>query len=519
MSTERKILAPERNVWRTVTADDTRVLVDADDYYRAFYAAAERATKYILISGWQFDRGVKLLRGTHAVGRRDGVQLVKFLDRLCERTPSLHIYILAWDFHMIFALEREWMQRLWFHYATNKRLIFRFDDAVADQGSHHQKFVVIDGRESFLGGIDLCEARWDDRRHLSDNPLRTSRGRPSKPYHDVQTQLIGVDPAQTLRELFSERWSRCAGSPIPLPSDGGQDALPGFGPAAPSSVPEVSCLPLGAGPVALSRTDPLPKDGVVRECEHLFVDAIAAAERIIYVETQYFSSTRVRDALIERMQQPERSKLEIVVIVNERAEAIKEEIAVGLRQAKNMELIGETARTTGHAFGLFHTLSDGPGKTQRPTYIHSKLMAVDDRFLTIGSANLTNRSLGVDSELHATWESAGDDASGRDAAANAKLRRRIRRVRVSLLAEHAGLAGVAGVRQLVPVQGLVARLEAIAARPDGRLRKHAPPSQGQKTAMEIVDPEKLPFDPASAKPKHDDACTGHDEPSDHRAWR
>src|SRR5690242_18599976 len=138
------IIAPGQNAWKQVHADDARVIVDADDYYRVFHAAALRARKYILVSGWQFDRGVKLLRGTQAVGRGKQVQLVRFLDRLCERTPSLRIYLLAWDFHMVFALEREWMQRLWFHYATNERLVFRFDDADATGGSHHQKFVVID---------------------------------------------------------------------------------------------------------------------------------------------------------------------------------------------------------------------------------------------------------------------------------------------------------------------------------------------------------------------------------------
>ena len=55
--------------------------------------------------------------------------------------------------------------------------------------------------------------------------------------------------------------------------------------------------------MALSRTDPNPAgpEGAVREVERLYVDAIAAARSMIYVETQYFSSRRVRDALVERL--------------------------------------------------------------------------------------------------------------------------------------------------------------------------------------------------------------------------
>ena len=260
------IIAPGQNIWKQVHADDARVIVDAADYYRAFHAAALRARKYILVSGWQFDRGVKLLRGTDAVGRGKQVQLVKFLDRLCERTPSLRIYLLAWDFHMVFALEREWMQRLWFHYATNKRLVFRFDDAEAAGGSHHQKFVVIDGEQAFLGGIDLCESRWDDRAHRSENPLRRSRGRPSKPYHDLQAHLLGPQVAGVLRELFVDRWSRTAGDALTI-----EDQVPG----PVEGLPPVDLgIRLGPGPVGISRTDCLADKRRVQEVLQLFIDAI-----------------------------------------------------------------------------------------------------------------------------------------------------------------------------------------------------------------------------------------------------
>ena len=37
------IIAPGQNIWKQVHADDSRVIVDAADYYRAFHAAAVRA--------------------------------------------------------------------------------------------------------------------------------------------------------------------------------------------------------------------------------------------------------------------------------------------------------------------------------------------------------------------------------------------------------------------------------------------------------------------------------------------
>jgi hypothetical protein len=52
-----------QNAWRRVHAADTGVLVDAADYYSAVYWAVSRAQSYVLMSGWQFDSGVPLLRG------------------------------------------------------------------------------------------------------------------------------------------------------------------------------------------------------------------------------------------------------------------------------------------------------------------------------------------------------------------------------------------------------------------------------------------------------------------------
>jgi phospholipase D1/2 len=120
------IIQPPRNTWRIVSADGAGGLVDAADYYRAFYWAARHAERYIVMSGWQFDSGVQLVRGDEAPAGQE-VRFLKFLNGLCERSPALRVYLLAWDFHPVLALEREWWQRVYFHWMTNPRLQFRFD--------------------------------------------------------------------------------------------------------------------------------------------------------------------------------------------------------------------------------------------------------------------------------------------------------------------------------------------------------------------------------------------------------
>jgi phosphatidylserine/phosphatidylglycerophosphate/cardiolipin synthase-like enzyme len=387
------------------------------------------------------------------------------------------------------------MQRVIFHWMTSARFHFRFDDCPGPGGSHHQKFVIVDGALAFLGGMDVCEARWDDRCHRAVNPVRLSRGKPQKPYHDVQAYLRGGSAVPALQALFAERWARAGGGPLPLPP---RDRAPARG------APIRHALPLGAVPVALSRTDPLRGGETVREVERLFEDAIDAAESLIYMETQYFSSRRIREALARRMRDAGRPGLEIVIVVNERAEALKEELAVGLRQAQNLEQLRRVAAETGQTLGLYFTRCDGANDAFSATYIHSKLIAVDDRFLTVGSANLTNRSLAVDSELHAAWEVP---PGGRDPA----LTRRIRHVRVSLLAEHCGLSGIPAGRALARMRGLVGRLDEIASRPGARLQRHGPPTPAQAAAMEIVDPQSLPFDPETSD---DEAAAIGSEPTD-----
>jgi phospholipase D1/2 len=478
-----RILEHPSNCYRVTPVDELGLLIDADDYYREFYRAALVAERYILLSGWQFDSGVTLLRGKDAEDAEAPLTLLPFLEHLCKTKPDLQIWILAWDFALVFAAEREWMQRLVFDWTTNERLRFRFDDNHAERGCHHQKFVVIDGALSFLGGLDLCEDRWDDRQHRLDNPLRLSRGEPHKPFHDIQAVVRGRALTEALEELFLARWERTEGPPILLPEV--------TNPAC-AGLRLGSAVSVHAKTAALSRTDPYGSPSGPVPCveiEALHLAAIARAERLIYAETQYMSSHKITSALVERMRAETRPKLEIVLILNMRGETLKEQAAVGLAQAQNIDLLRRVAKETGHQLGMYCSLPDcdAPETQERTTYIHSKLMIVDDRFLTVGSANLTNRSLALDSELNLSVET--EDAHD-------KLGRSLRALRTNLLSEHTGGAVVD------KVEGLVADLDAIAERGHRgerggpcRLRAHPSPTRSEAAALALIDPQSFPFDP------------------------
>ncbi|HEU4534844.1 MAG TPA: phospholipase D-like domain-containing protein, partial [Polyangiaceae bacterium] len=444
-----------------------------------------RARRHILIAGWQFDSDVALLRGDAVAAEAGGrpVALRAFLNDLCERKPELSVYLLAWDYHAVFALEREWLQRIIFAWTTNERLHFRFDASHVEHACHHQKFVVVDGDLSFVGGLDLCDHRWDDRRHLEANPLRSSRGEPHKPFHDVQSYLVGREAARELASLFACRWRAAGGEELSL------EAPPEGASAFDATYAPAGALPLRAEVVALSRTDPHGAPTEARGCREvceLYRAAIAAAERLIYVETQYFSSRAIGEALEARLRDPAAPALDVVLVLNMRAETLKEEIAVGLAQAKVIAGVRTAAAGTAHRLGIYYTVPEPlHGEPARATYIHSKIMVVDDVFLTVGSANLTNRSVGVDTELNASFEADGPDdplAAGIAAA------------RRSLLAEHLGLAAFAD-----PEGGLVPWLEGLAERREGRLRPHPSPTPREAAILAVIDPAALPFDPDAAE--------------------
>ena len=91
---------------------------------------------------------------------------------LARRRRDLHIYVLDWDFPMIYADDREApiKVRLGWGWKPHRRVHLEFDNTHPPGGSHHQKIVVIDDAIAFCGGFDLTCQRWDTPRMHPANP-------------------------------------------------------------------------------------------------------------------------------------------------------------------------------------------------------------------------------------------------------------------------------------------------------------------------------------------------------------
>lgn len=406
----QSILDDGRNIWRRATADRVAFLIDAAAYYDAFAAAASRAQSSIAILGWDFDTRTRLW----TEGDRGSLppELGRFLKHLLKQRRSLRIYALSWDFSLIYTFERELLSSWRVPLRTHGRLQFRLDDAHPPGASHHQKVVVIDERIAFVGGIDLCTRRWDTPEHRPHDERRLDpAGVHYPPFHDVQIALSG-QVATALADLFRERWRRATGEVL--------RAAAGAGDPWPHALtPDLRDVEVG-----IARTAPA-YDGYpsVREVEALFCDGIARAERFLYIENQFLTSRAIGRALGARLQGEQGP--EVVVVIPGRASGWLEE---GTMSALRSSLLRELR--VADRYGRLRVYHPVLESGRLLLNLHDKLFIADDRFVHVGSANLSNRSMALDTECDVAVEAAGARATD-VCAAIAGLRHR-------LLAEHLG---------------------------------------------------------------------------------
>jgi len=470
----KSIVEAPRNAYVKAEAAQSGLLIDARLYYRTLYHALEQAREYVVISGWQFESGVRLLRGKDAENATRPVKFLEFLNALCDERPNLKVYLLAWDFSFVYAKDREPEQKQKFT-SDSARIHFEWDSHPAIGGSHHQKFVVVDGALGFVGGIDLCDARWDDCEHRTDDPDRVNVvGDPCKPYHDVQACFTG-EIVQPLLEVFNARWQQATGERLHFPPPSAE-ARARFDIA---QLSDGCAEPICATHAALSRTqvDERANPERVGEIFALLTDAISSATRLIYAETQYFTSRSVAKVLEARMRDTSRSKLDIVVFLPHGADTPMEKMALEDTQEGVLLELLDTALETGHQMRLLYPASCDADGTETATFIHAKLLIIDDRLLMVGSPNLTERSIALDTELAISWECTGPDDG---------LSGCIRNIRDKLLSEHSGVP----VGEFADERGLCARIDTLMQVRTTRLRRrevHEPGALGP-VLSQLFDP-------------------------------
>ncbi len=466
------ILQPGRNCHELYRGQRVAFLVDAAAYYEALVETLRGAQRSILIAGWDMDSRLALLRGRRAGEHPRRYRLRNFLDGLVRDRDGLDIHILSWDFPLLYAMEREALPIFQLGWKSHRRIHFRLDGEHPLGGSHHQKIVVVDDRVAFCGGIDLTRRRWDMPAHDPHCALRLDPdGKAYGPFHDVQMMVSG-EAAAALGTLLRRRWQWATGESVAPPQVADDVCWPETVPAQ-----------MEAATLGIVRTLPAYRGRAeVREVESLYRDAIAAAEHSIYIENQYLTSPAIAEALCARLQ--EAHGPEVVLLINL--------ISTGWLETSTMDAIrGQLVQRLRDAdrFGRcrIYCPVTHDGAREVDIKVHAKLMVVDDRLARIGSANLNNRSMGLDTECDLAVEAREDSA---DRAAHAKA---IVGLRNGLLAEHLGTDAATVGRAVDEQGGLIAAIERLNRGSRGLrpLTEKAEPSRHLVVPdAELVDPER-----------------------------
>jgi phosphatidylserine/phosphatidylglycerophosphate/cardiolipin synthase-like enzyme len=261
--------------------------------------------------------------------------------------------------------------------------------------SFHQKTVMVDGTVGFCGGMNLKENDWDRPGHALFDPHRANFARPAgfralvrsrhvaadhPPRHDFIARLAGPAVAD-LEANFAQRWNHVRAQ---------------HGTAWETSTPAPAPAPApvaGGSAVQVVRTMPPPYDE--RGILDVYLRAIGAARRLVYIEDQFFRSTHVSDALADAVRMwPD---LQVIVVT------VRSYADSALQSGWSWECFHriQARRPDFELYTLIVTEVDAtPAVCTREVDIHAKILLVDDTFLTVGSCNVNDRGFEMEGEIN-----------------------------------------------------------------------------------------------------------------------
>ncbi|WVZ57173.1 hypothetical protein U9M48_007592 [Paspalum notatum var. saurae] len=308
------------------------------------FEAINNARRMVYIAGWSVNTDIALVRDPRRPPSPDAETLGKLLVR--KAREGVTVLVLVWDDRTsgsggLGPFKRDGLM------ATHDQDTAKFfrgtgvhcvlcprnpdkdrsyvqDVETATMFTHHQKTVVVDGcgaagpnappgLVSFLGGIDLCDGRYDTQEHPLFRTLGTThkndfhqpnfpgasikKGGPREPWHDIHCRVEGP-AAWDVLENFEQRWKKQGkGDNLLVTLDKGwaeREAVHadaeswnvqvfrsidgGAAAGFPESPRDAAQLGLVSG-----------KDQVIeRSIQDAYINAIRRARDFIYIENQYF---------------------------------------------------------------------------------------------------------------------------------------------------------------------------------------------------------------------------------------
>jgi phosphatidylserine/phosphatidylglycerophosphate/cardiolipin synthase-like enzyme len=247
----------------------------------------------------------------------------------------------------------------------------------------HAKLVIVDGKHAVSLGSPFKQEYFDGRRHLIDEPRRGGAG--SHPKHEVSIAVTGPAVGHVHQAYFKLHWDTAVPSdiepaidppPEPEPGSEGEDDI--------ASVQVVRTLSEG-------RFEGLEKGekGILEA----YLRAIAEARELIYLENQFFTNRVIADALVAALKDTTRPRLNVILLVPIKPDALLYPWWQRRRITKLREALTQQERQRLGVFTPWVVDTSAARTRVAPVYVHSKVGIVDDRWATVGSANLDGVSL------------------------------------------------------------------------------------------------------------------------------
>jgi len=268
--------------------------------------------------------------------------------------------------------------------------------------SYHQKFLVVDHSVAYVGGMNFRRVDWDSsehevfdhRRMLFDatqaerEAVMNKEALPENgPRKDYILRVQGP-AAQDVADVFQKRWAHQITKGVTY-----ADKSTGF---------TVERNLAAAGNHQVQVTATLPQPFWEHAIAESWFNAIAMAEQFIFIEDQYFRMPMVNDAIVARMNA--KPNLRLIVItkpVNEWTDPgcawthASHQLFKSSFPDRYMMLQLRSFDIVDVGWGFDETEVRWGGMD-----VHSKLLIVDDKFLSVGSCNKNNRGLVYEGELN-----------------------------------------------------------------------------------------------------------------------
>src|SRR3954451_5361654 len=345
------------------TGNAVDILVDGAQALPEVARAIRGAQRHVHIAGWSITPHFALTRDEPPTVLR---------ELLADAAERVDVRVLMWAGAppRTFAPDRREVRAARDDLVRGTKIRAACDSRSRAMHCHHEKLVIVDDEVAFVGGIDMT-LLGGDRYDTGAHPARGRLG-----WHDASSRLRGPAAADVAAH-FAARWSEVA-----------PDA-----PAAPPAAP-----PAAAGDVDVQVVRTLPERqydflprGDFRILE-AYIRALRSAGRLVYLEGQFLWAPEVVDVLEAKLSDPPHADFRVVVVLPSRANNGQEDTR------GQLAMLADADRDA-HRF-LAATISARTGRTVDRVYVHAKVGIVDDRWLTIGSANLNAHSLFNDSEMN-----------------------------------------------------------------------------------------------------------------------